>query len=61
LENIRDIQISYRILIIWFPDDPVVMVSGRLGNPIDDSSVDREMVQEDFSWSGMPVVYLPGD
>ena len=62
IENIKDIQVTLRIpLIIWFVDDPHGYGFPGVCEP--DWTIpfcwDREIVKEDFSWSGMPLVHLP--
>jgi hypothetical protein len=62
IKNIKEIQISSRIpLIIWFVDDPHGYGFPGVCEPgwTIPFCWDREIVQEDFSWSGMPLVHLP--
>jgi spore maturation protein CgeB len=62
MKNIKDLQISIRIpWIIWFVDDPLGY--GFPGACELDWTIpfcwDREIVQENFSWRGMPMGHLP--
>src|SRR3972149_12250863 len=62
IKNIKTLQIYLRIpWIIWFVDDPHGY--GFPGACEPDWTIpfcwDREIVQENFSWSGMPMVHLP--
>jgi hypothetical protein len=62
MKNIKDLQISIRIpWIIWFVDDPHGY--GFPGACEPDWTIpfcwDREIVQENFSWRGMPMGHLP--
>ncbi|MGD0625547.1 MAG: glycosyltransferase [Thermodesulfobacteriota bacterium] len=60
--NIKDLQASLRIpWIIWFVDDPEGYGFSEICEP--DWTLpfcwDQEIVQEKYSWSGMPMAYLP--
>ena len=62
IRNIKDLQLSSRSpWIIWFVDDPDGY--GFPGGCEPGWTIpfcwDREIVKEDFSWSGMPLVHLP--
>jgi len=62
IKNIKELQIYLQIpWIIWFVDDPLGYGFPEVCEPAWTIPFcwDREIVQEDFSWSGMPVVHLP--